>query len=81
MIFTHAFEFVAASGIQYDVEVKVDQYDEYFSETQFEPSTFTDILDIKVFNEFGEDITEDMNSDELSEIEEYAYSKDYSEEE
>jgi hypothetical protein len=79
MIFNDAFEFTCSSGREYGIEVTVDQYSEYLTDNG-ESSLFTDVLEIKIFDHFGDEVSQDMNNEDKDEIEEYAHNKEYTNE-
>lgn len=75
MIFTEAME-VELNGKLFDVEIKADQYEEYVGEQVF---TFTDILQITVFDHLGDDVTEEISEAEMNEIEDLVSAHDFGE--
>lgn len=76
MIFTEAIEVVLNNGKMFDVEIKADQYEEHVGEQTF---TFTDILQITVFDHLGDDVTEEISTEEMVEIEDLVSDHDFGE--
>ncbi len=79
MIFTETLEYVCKSGSEYGVEVVVDQFTEYLTDNG-EAQTFTDIMSYKIFDHFGDEVTEEMDSDDKEEIEEHIANTEFNNE-